>query len=142
MAEEKKGFFARWLEKNAEKILQMIDTQLDEGEELEDWVYGQTAPNELLSWIPILDWIHSAGTKHYILCLTNKRFLAINTKGTSNKVKNTLAVPLSSVTSVEVSNRPLTAHLLVTMSNGKTTRYKELDREQAATFAGQYETLT
>lgn len=140
-SEENKGLLTRWVEKNREKVLAMLEGLAEEGETIENWVMCETAPAEILDWLRVLDWIHHALTKNYVLCLTNKRFLIIRTKGVSTNVKDSEALPLSGVVSIDERQRPLTAHLVVRLADGRQTTYKEVIREAATSFVADFESL-
>lgn len=139
--ENKQGWLTRWIEKNKEKVLGMLHGVIEDGESIEYWVMGETAPTEILDWLPILDWIHHAMTKNYVLCLTDRRLLVIRTKGVSTKVLDSNAIPLSEVRSIEDRQWPMTAHVIVALQDGSKTTYKEVIREEAKSFAAEFETL-
>jgi len=139
---EKAGILQRWIEKHQARVLAMLEAQLEEGESVEDWVRGQTAPWELLDWLPVLDLIHKAMRKHYVLALTNDRLLVVRTRGTSVKVKDVGSIPLASVASIEEQQWPFTAKLTVRLRDGSSTSYKEILRDAATSFVGTFEALT
>lgn len=113
----------------------MIDGFLEDGENCVAWVRTKTAPNELLNWVPLLNLYYMARSRYCIVALTSRRVLVIEVKSDDHKYPlGCRSIPLSQVSDLSALKLSMSPSLVLTETDGASTRFKDISFEQSENF--------